>query len=102
MKAAILKAFGAPLVIETLPDLVPGAGEIVVDVVAAPVLSYASEVYSGLRNYPLLLPLDVGCGCIARVRAVGPDATRLNPGDWVFCDPTVRSRDDVVTPDIML
>jgi alcohol dehydrogenase len=36
------------------------------------------------------------------VRAVGPDATRLAIGDWVFCDPTVRSRDDALTPDITL
>ncbi len=102
MKAAVLKAFGTPLVVETLPDPHPGAGEVVVDVVAAPLLSYASEVYSGARQYPLLLPLAVGTGAVGRVRAVGPDATRLAPGDWVFCDPTVRARDEEVAPDIML
>lgn len=26
----------------------------------------------------------------------------LAVGDWVFCDPTVRSRDDIVAPDIAL
>jgi alcohol dehydrogenase len=36
------------------------------------------------------------------VREIGPDATHLAVGDWVFCDPTVRSRDDVVSPDILL
>lgn len=102
MKAAILKAFGTPLVIENLPDPQPGAGEVVVDVAAAPVLSYAKEVFSGVRQYPLLLPLAVGVGAVGQVRAVGPDATRLVPGDWVFCDPTVRSRDDAVSPDILL
>ena len=44
----------------------------------------------------------VGTGAVGRVRAVGPDATRLAPGDWVFCDPTVRARDEAVAPDIML
>ena len=102
MKAAILKEFGAPLVLETLPDPHPGAGEAVVDIVAAPVLSYAADVFSGARQYPVLLPLAVGCGAIGRIRAVGPDATRLTPGDWVFCDPMVRARDEAVAPDNML
>lgn len=102
MKAAVLRAFDTPLVIEELPDPQPGAGEAVVDVVAAQVLSYTHEVLSGARQYPLLLPLAVGVGAIGRVRAVGPDATRLQPGDWVFCDPTVRARDQVTAPDILL
>ncbi len=101
MKAAVLQAFGTPLRIENLPDPQPGAGELVVDVMAAPVLAYAAEVFSGTRPYPMLLPLAVGCGGIGRVRAVGPDATRLAPGDWVFCDPTVRARDEATAPDIM-
>ena len=48
------------------------------------------------------LPIIPGPGGIGRVRAIGPDATKLAVGDWVFCDPTVRSRDDVVAPDITL
>ena len=102
MKAAILKAFGEPLAVETLPDPVLGTGEVIVDVVAAPVLSYADEVFSGARKYLLELPVAPGCGAIGRVRAIGPDATRLVVGDWVLCDPTVRSRDDVLSPDITL
>ena len=102
MKAAVLKAFGSPLVVEEMPDPVLGTGEVVVDVVAAPVLSYANEVFSGARKYLLNLPTAPGCGAIGRVRTVGPDATRLGPGDWVFCDPTVRSRDAVMMPDITL
>ena len=102
MKAAILKAFGSPLEIGTLPDPVLGTGEVIVDVVAAPVLSYAEQVFSGARNYPLTLPVAPGCGAVGRVRTVGPDATHLAAGDWVFCDPTVRSRDDAFNPDIAL
>jgi NADPH:quinone reductase-like Zn-dependent oxidoreductase len=102
MKAAILKAWGSPLAIETLPDPVLGTGEIIVDVVATRVLSYANEVFSGERKYLLELPVVPGPGAIARVRAVGPDATRLAAGDWVYCDPTVRSRDDALNPDITL
>lgn len=102
MKAAILKVFGQPLEIAEMPAPEIGTGEVVVDVVAAPVLSYAGEVFSGERRYPIELPIVPGCGAIGRVRASGPDATHLKPGDWVFCDPTVRSRDDALMPDIAL
>ena len=102
MKAAILKAFGSPLAVETLPDPILGTGEIIVDVVAAGVLPYANEVFSGERKYMLTLPVAPGAGAVGRVRAIGPDSTRLAVGDWVTCDPTVRSRDDALTPDITL
>ncbi len=102
MKAAVLPEFGVPLSVKETPDPVIGTGEIIVDVVAAPVLSYTAEVLSGARRYMLPTPVVPGAGAIGRVRAVGPDATRLQPGDWVFCDPTVRSRDGAPTPDITL
>jgi len=102
MKAAVLKAFGSPLAVETLPDPTLGTGEVIVDVVAAPVLPYTSEILSGERRYLLIPPVAPGAGAIGRVRAAGPDATRLAVGDWVSCDPTVRSRDNALTPDITL
>ena len=102
MKAAILSGFGRQLSVENVPEPMIGTGEVLVDVVAAPVLSYADEVFSGARRYLLPTPVVPGCGAIGRVSAVGPDATRLQPGDWVFCDPTVRSRDGAPTPDITL
>jgi alcohol dehydrogenase len=102
MKAAILKSFGTPLSIETVPDPVLGSGEVIVDVVATGVLAYAHEVFSGKRNYVLHLPVIPGSSSIGRVREVGPDATRLRVGDWVYCDPTVRSRDSSLVPDLLL
>jgi alcohol dehydrogenase len=102
MKAAVLNAFGSPLAIETLPDPLLGTGEVIVDVVASRVLAYANEVLSGERKYLLELPVVPGPGAIGRIRATGPDATRLRPGDWVYCDPTVRSRDNALSPDIAL
>jgi alcohol dehydrogenase len=102
MKAAIFKTIGQPLTIEDIPEPIPGAGEVVVRVLAAPVLAYAQEVFNGERHYPLLLPLAPGCGAVGIVEKTGPDATRLKPGQLVYCDPTVRSRDDVLSPDIML
>jgi alcohol dehydrogenase len=102
MQAAILERFGQPLSITEAPDPQVGTGEIVVDVLAAPVLPYAAEVFSGERNYSLEPPVIPGAGGVGRVRAVGPDSTRLAVGDIVWCDSTVRSRDDAVTPDITL
>lgn len=102
MKAALLKSFGSPLVIEDIAEPRIGTGEVVVDVVATRVLSYANEVFSGARNYQLELPAVPGPGGIGRIRALGPDATRLQVGDWVYCDPTFRSRDDAISPDITL
>jgi len=102
MKAIVFEKTGAPLRIAELPAPQPGTGEVVVDVVATCVLSYAGEIFSGRRPYPLDLPAVPGTGAIGRVRAVGNDATRLQAGHWVFCDPTIRARDDAVAPDIML
>ena len=102
MKAAVLSKFGSPLEVTTVPDPVPGTGEIIVDVVAAGVLSYTGEVFSGERNYDMELPMVPGTAAIGRVRTTGPDGTRLKPGNWVACDITVRSRDDARTPDIVL
>jgi alcohol dehydrogenase len=94
MKAAVLNAFGAPLDIQTLPDPVLGTGEVIVDVAAAAVTSYAARVFDGSRNYLLDTPVVPGPGGVGRVRATGPDSTALKPGDWVFCDSTIRARDD--------
>lgn len=102
MKAALLERFGSPLHVTDIPEPELGSGEIIVDVAAAPVLAYARDILSGARNYSLQLPAVPGGGAIGRVRALGPDATTLRVGDWVFCDPTVRSRDNHRSPDIVL
>jgi alcohol dehydrogenase len=102
MKAAVLKAFGSPLDIQSLPDPVLGTGEVIVDVVAAGVTSYAAAVFNGSRNYLLEPPVVPGPGGVGRVRATGPDSTKLKIGDWVFVDSTIRSRDNVAGPEQIL
>jgi alcohol dehydrogenase len=102
MQAAVLTAFGKPLEVRRVPDPEPGGGEVLVDVLATCVLPYAAQVFSGERRYPLELPVVPGLGGVCRVSRVGQDATRLRVGDLVWCDPTVRSRDDALTPDIAL
>lgn len=102
MNAAVLNSFSAPLVIQDLPDPILGTGEVIVDVAAAGVASYAANVFNGSRNYPLELPVVPGPGGVGRVRATGPDATKLKPGDWVFIDSTIRSRDNAANPEQIL
>ncbi|TRW80963.1 alcohol dehydrogenase [Mycolicibacterium sp. 018/SC-01/001] len=105
MKAAVLQSFGwpeVPLTVTEVPEPRIGTGEVLVDVLATVVPPYAAEVFSGERRYPLEPPVISGVGGIGRVVQVGPDATRLNPGDLVWCDSTVRSRDDAIAPDITL
>lgn len=102
MKAAVLEAFGQPLVVQDAPDPKIGSGEVLVDVLASVIPPYAAEIFSGERKYPLEPPVISGVGAIGRIVAVGPDATKLREGDLVWCDPTVRSRDEALTPDITL
>jgi alcohol dehydrogenase len=102
MKAAVLHALGQPLALDDLPDPTPGPGEAVIAVAATRVLSYMRDIVSGRRVYPMELPAAPGAGAVGRVLALGEDATRLQIGDWVLCDPTLRSRDDARTPDIAL
>jgi alcohol dehydrogenase len=102
MRAATLTAFGTPLVVHDVPDPEPGGGEVLVEVLATCVPPYAAEVFSGERRYPLEPPVVPGVGGIGRVLRAGPDATRLEEGDLVWCDSTVRARDDALTPDITL
>ena len=102
MRAATLTAFGSPLTVHDVPDPRTGTGEVLVEVLATYVPPYAAEVFSGERRYPLEPPVIPGVGAIGRVVNVGPDATKLQRGDLVWCDSTVRARDDALTPDITL
>ena len=102
MRAAVLERFGSPLVVREQEDPEARGGEVLVRVLATCVLPYTAEVFSGRRRYPLVPPVVPGAGAVGRVVTVGPDATRLRAGDLVWCDPTVRSRDDARTPDIAL
>ena len=47
----MLKRFGEPLAIETLPDPGIGTGEVLVDVVATSVLPYSADIFRNARRY---------------------------------------------------
>ena len=89
MKAVVLRAFGTKLSVEDVDDPVIGTGEVLVDVAAAPVLSYTDEVFSGARRYLLPTPVVPGCGAIGQVRAIG--RTRRSCGLATGCFATLRS-----------
>jgi alcohol dehydrogenase len=102
MKAAVLHAFGSPLSVEEVQEPALRSGEVIVDVLGAPVVNYADEVFSGQRPFLLELPVIPGPGAVGRIREVSSDATRLQVGEVVYCDPTIRSRDGAANPDIIL
>ncbi|KAK4944363.1 hypothetical protein LTR10_016249 [Elasticomyces elasticus] len=93
-KALVLEAVGTDLQVQTLPTPQADTGSVVVRVIAAGVLSYQREVYGGQRTYAFPMPLVGGFSAIARVAAVGPDATVLQPRQLVFVDCFIRARDD--------
>lgn len=92
--ALVLVSFDAPLEVKAVetPEVIPGSA--VVEILSTPILSYASKLYSGGLQYPLHPPMTVGGGAIARVVAVGSDATHLSSGQLVLVDPMIRGRDD--------
>jgi threonine dehydrogenase-like Zn-dependent dehydrogenase len=93
-RAIVLSSTGTPLSLETVPTPDPAPGQLLLKVLAVPVLSFTREIVNGQLPYPLSLPFVPGISAIARIETVGSDTTSLTPGQLVFVDPTVRARDD--------
>ncbi|KAI9715797.1 MAG: hypothetical protein M1828_000702 [Chrysothrix sp. TS-e1954] len=93
-RALRLHSLDTDLAVEKIATPQPINGSVVVRVLSAPVISYMGDVYSGKRRYPFPMPLTVGTNAIARVAAVGKDATRLKPGQLVHVDCFIKSRDN--------
>ena len=96
-RALVLKSTQAPLdmtVESTSPVPQPSSGNAVIKVLAAPVISYSREVFSGVRRYNYPEPMVPGSGGIGRIVAVGSDATSIQPGQLVLTDAFIRGRDD--------
>lgn len=94
MKALVLESTSHPPTVQTVETPGPSIGSAVVRVLAASTLSYMRDIYNGKRKYPFPMPLIPGFSAIGRVAAVGPDATKLKPGDLVLIDCLIRSRDN--------
>jgi propanol-preferring alcohol dehydrogenase len=83
MKAAVVRAFGQPLVVEDVPVPVPGRGEILVKVKACGVCHTDLHAASGdwpVKPQPPFIPGHEAAGVVA---ALGPDVTGFRIGDAV-------------------
>ena len=82
--------------VEVIATPKPTPGSVVIQVLATAILSYQNQIYppSNTRKYPYPLPLTGGSSAIGRIAAVGPDATSLKEGQFVYFDNFIRARDD--------
>lgn len=93
-RALFVESSEQPIAVKTLPTPQIVHGSAIVKVLAADIISYHREIYNGQRHYAFPKPLIPGSSCIGRIAAVGPDATKLVPGQLVFVDCVMRSRDN--------
>lgn len=86
MKAVVCKTWGLPdsLVVEDLPDLVPGPGQVVVNVKAAGVNFPDVLIVQGKYQFKPELPFTPGSEFSGVVRALGDGVTGLKVGDKVI------------------
>lgn len=87
MRAVLVKEFGPPasaLVVEEIPDLVPGPGEVVIEVAAVSVNFPDILVVEGTYQNLPDRPFSPGKEAAGRVVAVGDGVDRLSVGDRVL------------------
>jgi len=82
MRAMVLEAAGRPLRAATLPDPVPGSGQVRLRVAACGVCRTDLHVADGELAHPKL-PLVLGHEIVGTVEACGQDAGRFTPGTRV-------------------
>lgn len=83
MKAAVVREFGGPLVIEEVPIPVPGPGEVLVQVMANGVCHTDLHAVNGDWPSKPQLPFIPGHEVAGRVAKLGPGVTLLKEGDPV-------------------
>ncbi|MEZ4500162.1 MAG: alcohol dehydrogenase AdhP [Thermomicrobiales bacterium] len=83
MRAAVVHQFGQPLQIESVPVPEPGAGQVVVRVMASGVCH--TDLHAANGDWPVKpgLPFIPGHEAAGIVAAAGPDVTILKEGDRV-------------------
>ncbi|HJZ66896.1 MAG TPA: NADPH:quinone reductase [Blastocatellia bacterium] len=91
MKAIRVHEFGGPEVmqLEEVPDLTPGAGEVVVRVRAIGVNPVDTYIRSGQYPAKPALPYTPGSDAAGVVDSVGKGVTRVRPGDSVYVAGTI-------------
>ena len=98
-RAIVVDSHSNPPTLKNLPWPTPTNGEVLVRVLAAPLLSYTKQILDGTRQYPLSFPFTPGSSAIGRVEEPGPDAVSLVKGQLVYCDVMTRGRDN---PDVQM
>jgi propanol-preferring alcohol dehydrogenase len=90
MKAAVLHEFGQPLVIEQVPDPLPGPSEVVVRVAACGIDGTDLKLLRGF-GYTPELPFIMGHEPAGTIESVGADVRGWRPGErvipYIFCIP---------------
>ncbi len=91
MKAIRVREFGGPeaMRLEDVPDLRPGAGQVVVRVKAAGVNPVDTYIRSGAYAHKPALPYTPGLDAAGVVEAVGADVTRVAVGERVYLAGTI-------------
>jgi NADPH:quinone reductase len=86
MKAVVCKAWGLPdsLVVEDLPEPAPGAGQVLLDVMAAGINFPDVLIIQGKYQFKPELPFTPGNELSGVVKAVGADVSAFKPGDKVI------------------
>ncbi|KAJ9608500.1 hypothetical protein H2200_007488 [Cladophialophora chaetospira] len=93
--AAVLEAYGEPLVLKTLPLPKARTGSAVIRVLATALSPNTKANLAGVFGLaPLRTPVIPGFSAIGRIHSVGPDATRLRQGQLIWYDFFTQSRDD--------
>jgi NADPH2:quinone reductase len=90
MKAVLCRQYGLPsgLVVEELPSLRPGAGQVLIAVHACGVSFPDTLIIQGKYQFRPALPFSPGAEVSGVVKAVGPGVTRFQRGDRVIAGMT--------------
>lgn len=83
MRAAVVRAFGAPLVIEDRPDPEPGPGQVVIAVEASGLCH--TDIHAACGDWPVkpTPPFIPGHEGVGKITAVGTGVTSVKVGDRV-------------------
>jgi NADPH2:quinone reductase len=101
MRAIVVREFGAPDVmkIESMPEPVPGPGQVTIRVHAVGVNPVDTYIRAGTYARKPSLPYTPGTDIGGLVHAIGPDVTRLRVGDRVYAHAVVGGYAEVALCD---
>ena len=91
MKAVVIHATGGPeqLTLADMPDPVPGAGEVLLDVAYAGCNWADTQVRMGIYPHAMTYPMVLGFEVAGTVAALGPGVTNVKVGDRVAVEPHI-------------